>query len=305
MEIQSIRELLRQGETGKALEALTVYLELDARYTNNFLRTIRVLEANFNTVRQKELKGILPFQEAQREYSRANDALLAILDDLEAGRIPADALRAAGPGRRAAWLGGLVLLAVAGFLVWRFLSKNTAGCPAFERKQALHVLVLPFDRLGAQPAQVDLRIQQDISALTRRVKIPVEVKIAPPHLDNSSSLELAERQGKNCSVDLVIYGQYKAYEKDSIRVNLGFSFIGGNMSTADLPFNTFRDITDVKVPRGLEDALFSVCSMIAMRAKKLDVAERWMNKIKEKDATETKMAQWIAEKKALPLPAGN
>lgn len=296
MEIQAIRELLRQGETGKALAAFIAFLEQDKRYKSNFLRTLRVLESNYNAVRQKELKGILPFQEAQREYNETNDALFAILDELEAGRIPAAARQTDWRRYAVPALGVLVLL-LAAFFLWRKLGRETLVCPGFDKAGALHVLIVPFDPLGKDHSEVEVRIQDDISSLTAKAGIPVDVKISPRGKQPLPSLQIAERRGKACEADLVIFGQYKAFPGDSLRVKLGFSFLKEGGKTASLDFETSRDITEVKAPRDLKDALFSVCSMIAISRKNWEYAGRWMDKIREKDDLDRKMAAWLEKKK--------
>ncbi len=298
MDIQTIRDLLSQGETGKALAAFIDLLKQDTRYKDNLLRTLRVLESEYNAVRQKELKGILPFQEAQREYNAANDALLAILDDVEAGRVPSSAIR---PGYRnivLAVFGGMVLL-MAVFVLWKAFGKQDFDCPRFDRPQALHVLLLPFDNLGKKPSPVEIRVQEDITNLTRKAKIPVQVIISERQTNDPSSLQIAERRGRDCKADLVIYGTYKTFDPgDSLRVNMGYQYLKAGGEAGNIPFKTFRDITEVNASRDLEDALFSICAMIAVGEKKWEFAQRWMDKIKNKEANEEKMSAWLAEKKS-------
>ena len=296
MDIQTIRDLLSQGETGKALSAFIDYLKQDNRYKENLLRTLRVLEGEYNAVRQKELKGILPFQEAQREYNETNDALLAILDDVEAGRVPAEAIRSRLRNIFFILFGAAVLTFAVFALTKGLNSKD--NCPNFDRPKALHVLLIPFDNLGEKPAKVEQRIQQDISALTLKAKIPVQVAISKRNKDGTPSLEIAERRGKTCQADLVIYGMYKAFDPgDSLRVNMGFKFLKAGGQAGDIPFKTFRDITEVTADRDLESALFSICAMIAASEKNWEFAQRWMDKIKNKEANEEEMALWLAKKK--------
>jgi hypothetical protein len=293
MEANDIRELLRQGQTGQALEALLAWTRKDARYKNNLARTLEVLQVGYERVRRQELKGILSFQEAQREYSKVADAILSVLDDVEAGRVPAAAIQA---GRTRMFAGAAVLvLTVLG--LWLFFGNNRSQCPGFTDDKALHILLLPFDPLDARTAAVELRIQDDISRLTQKAKLPVEVRIGTREKsDGESSLQMANRKGKRCDADLVIFGQYKVFEQDSLRIKLGYRFLRDKGKTGDVPFHTFRDITEIKAPRDLEDALFSLCAMIAMREKSWEFARRWMDKIHEKDTSEEKMAQWLARK---------
>jgi hypothetical protein len=296
MEIKAIRELLSQGETGKALAAFLDYLKRDVQFKDNFQRTLEVLEGEYNAVRQKELKGILPFQEAQREYNQINDTIFSILDDLEAGRIPAAAIRSRNRMALFAVL-GVVLLVVTVFLgVW-FFGKAAHPCPEFMSEKALHILVIPFDSLSTQSAPVEIQIQQSISELTEKAAIPVEVRIVTRGKNDISSLEVAKARSADCAVGLVIYGQYFAYAADSIRVKLGYIDLKQGGKTGSLPFNTFRDITEVSAMRDLQDALFWVCTMIAINDEKWDFAQRWMDKIKDKGAEENETAQWVAKKK--------
>lgn len=300
MEVQVIRELLRRGETGKALETLIGLLEKDSTFKDNLLRTLRVAEASYNAVRQQELKGILSFQEAQREYSRVTDTLLAVLDDFEAGKVPVTAA-VATPGRQRMLYvaGGALLLLIAAFAWWKLRGKPM-GCPEFTNKAALHVLIVPFDNLGGREAKPALLIQDNIQTLTAKANIPAEVKFSTREMTGDYS-QNAEELGRRCKADLVIYGKYKAFDKDSIRVKMGFRFLKGAGLAGSGPFMTFRDITEVQPTRDLQDAVFSLCAMIAARDRNWPVAKRWMEKIREKDEAENRMTAWLDKR----LPGNN
>lgn len=292
LDIATVRALLSQGDTGKAVQLLISLLEKDTRFKDNLLRTLRVAEANYNATRQQELKGILSFQEAQREYSKVNDTLLAILDDFEAGRAPA---LAAPPSRvNIKWLGiagGALLLG--GLLAWWLVWGRKDECPRFENKTALHVMVLPFDRLGGNEARPALRIQNTIEELTQKAGIPSEVKISPRDSKNGVSSQEAEKMARECGADLVIFGQYQGFANDSIRVRMGFRFIREGGTAFNGPFKTFRDVTAVQPTRDLQDAIYSLCSVIALRNKNLAMAKRWMGRIREKDNQEMTMSEWL------------
>lgn len=292
-DIAAVRALLSQGDTGKAVQMLISLLEKDARFKDNLLRTLRVAEANYNATRQQELKGILPFQEAQREYSKVNDTLLAVLDDVESGRVPAVATT---PARRLniKWLGiagGALFLGA--LLAWLLIWGRKNECPRFENKKALHVMILPFDRLGGNEARPALRIQGAIEELTQKAGILSEVKISPRDLKNGVSSSEAEQMARECGADLVIFGQYQGFANDSIRVKMGFKFIREGGAAFNGPFKTFRDVTAVQTTRDLQDAVFSLCSVIALRDKNLAMAKRWMSRIREKDNQETVMSEWL------------
>lgn len=291
--LQSVRALLREGNTAQALQLVIGLLEKDSRFRDNLLRTLRVAEVNYNSVRQQELKGILSFQEAQREYSKITDTLLAVLDDFEAGRVPPTSLPATGQNRWKLWaiVGGGVL--VLGALVFWWIQRGKAGCPDFEAPNTLHVMVLPFDKLGGVDKKPALLIQSSIQELTKKANIPAEVRLNTREEMRGLNSQDAEKLGRKCDADLVIFGQYQSFEKDSIRVKMGFKFLKGGGTEFVGPFKTFRDITAVQPERDLQDAVFSLCAMIAVNKKNWGFAKRWMGRIREKNAEELAMANWL------------
>jgi len=292
MDINSIRELLAQGRTGEALEGLLAWVQQNPRYKNNLTQVLQVLQANFARTRQQEQKGILSFQEAQREYSKANDTILSILNDVEAGRVPALGARS----RRLPVLIGAGVLVLVAAVLWFLFGRNETVCPGFEENDALHVLVFPFDALDDKSASVEVRIQDEIRALTTKAKIPAQVEIGTKGEKDKSSLSAAESNGQTCRADLVIFGSYKAYEGDSIRVKLGYRFLNKGGQSGDTPFVTYRDITDLTTERGLQNALFSVCTAVAINEENWEFARRWMDKINDDDVGDRQMAKWMAQK---------
>lgn len=296
-DVGTIRTLLSQGDTGKAVQVLITLLEKDTRFKDNLLRTLRVVEANFNATRQQELKGILPFQEAQREYSKVNDTLLAVLDDFEAGRALAVNVSEQSGRSWKFWAiagGALLLIGALGF--WLLRGKNDE-CPKFENPQAIHVMILPFAKLGGDDAKPALRILDGIQDLTKKANIQAEVKVNTRVSEERLDAQAAGQLARECGADLVIFGQYQAFGKDSIRVKVGYSLLKGGGLDRSGPFKTFRDITAVQPARDLQDAIFSLCTMIAARERKWPVAKRWMGRIREKNSEEMAMSAWLDQQK--------
>ena len=291
MELQAIRALLRQGDTNQALITLILLLEKDSRFRDNLLRTLRVAEVNYNAVRQQELKGILSFQEAQREYSRVTDTILAVLDDVEAGRIPNNT--PAGAPNRRLWymLGGAVAVLLVAVLGWVLLKGD--DCPVFQNQAALHILVLPFENVGERPGKPHTVIQRRITQLTTKAGIQAEVQVREREMENASVAQNAQQYAKKCGADLVVFGQYKQFANDSIRVNMGFRSLKSGGPSFDGPFKPFADITDVQVERNLEDAIFKFCGWLAIRDKKWAFAKRWMSQMKERTPADRFMDKWL------------
>ncbi len=135
--LDAVQALLRQGDTGAALETLRLFLEENKRQYPDVLRLMHNLEANYGAIRQRELKGILSIQDAQREYNRVNDGLLSILADLSAGRRP---ITVATSRRRLAWLiGGTAVLFLVALVVYVF--RDNQSCPEFKSPETLHVML--------------------------------------------------------------------------------------------------------------------------------------------------------------------
>lgn len=291
MNTNSIRELLAQGQTREALDGLLEWVQQNPRYKNNLTQVLQVLQGRYARTRQQEQKGILSFQEAQREYNQMNDTVLSILNDVEAGRMPAMAQRF----RLVPALIGVGALVLAALVWWFVFGKDKTVCPGFEENDALHVLIFPFDSLDKKSASVEVLIQNEIKTLTAKAEIPAEVEIGTKGERDKSSLGAAESNGQTCRADLVIFGQYKAYEGDSIRVRLGYRFLNKGGQSGDTPFVTYRDITNFTIERDLQNALFSVCTAVAINKGNWEFAQRWMGKINDNDAGDRQLAQWMAK----------
>jgi len=143
MNTQPIRELLSQGHTGKALQALIILLEPEKRFKSTLLRIARLNESDYAAVRRKELGNILSFPEAQREYSRINDALLALLDDLDEGRLPANAPPPPARPYRTLAIGGAMAVALS-IGIWQY-STRSAESEAWQQAVQQHTRAAYLD----------------------------------------------------------------------------------------------------------------------------------------------------------------
>lgn len=279
------RSLIREGETGKALQTILSALEQEPRYAPT-VRTLQVLEGNYNAVRQQELKGILSFQEAQRSYSQVSDALLAILNELEGGRVPAAATRPA----RWPWLAaGAVLLLLAAIAIWYFTSGKgdaltNVDCPEF-RGSGPRLLIVPFKNVGQGMAKPEDVIQSRIQILSANRNFPITTQVLTGldvtnlNADRTDGQALAER----CKADMVIWGLYE--RSDSLYIDLRFTTLRNPGGAFETGFQAFRGLPDVqsgKMLNRLDDAIFGVCGILAMRSGNADLARTWFDKVQEK-----------------------
>ena len=66
--LDSVQQNIRQGETGQAIQLLIGHLKETGLYEES-LRSLYLIEANYNTAKRKENNGILSFSEARSEYA--------------------------------------------------------------------------------------------------------------------------------------------------------------------------------------------------------------------------------------------
>jgi len=305
--IESTRDLLRQGETGKALQTLLGFLEKDPRYADA-ARTLQVVEANYNAARQQEIKGILSFQDAQRQYSQVNDALLSSLDALAAGRAPR--VMSAQKNSYVPWVIGGVAVLLLGLLLGLWLTRRGSDkpaqaqvdaevtCPKFDPKD-FKIMLLPFQNLGNEVARPELAIQTRIRDLTGRNSLNADIEVLADKRfeDNTPDIDAAAALGKQCEADLVIWGQYDR-SKDSINVDVRYVFTKGAIRSGIVGSRVLNSVAAIKsgrMLRDLDDAILSLCGLVALHNGKPDLAVKWMEKIKKPNEGDKKVMEKLDE----------
>jgi hypothetical protein len=285
---ETVRALIRSGETGQALAALRAGLEQDTRFAPT-IRALEVLESNYHSTHQQELKGIIAPQEAQRTYNQLNDNLLSIIADLSAGRQQP-------PGRTKR--SSLLLMAAAGAVVLGvvvfFLLKQGKNhdCPSFSTKSP-HILILPFQRTSGPDQKPEVSIQSHIQTLSVKNNFGLEVKIVQGY-NGSPDFEDARHLAEGCHASMVIWGTYGTSKTDSLLLTTQFVFArdGSNASTTGL--QRFRDTGAVEegtLLKGLDDAVFELCGMMAIWDGNIKLAKKWFEKMQVKTPEEARILE--------------
>lgn len=320
--IENIRELIAQGDPGAALEQLVPYVSREKK-DQGTLRLLRILESRLNAARQKERKGILDPHDAQQEYNAISDALLGIADDLEAGRKPVidQAVFGAPAGMldsRITWfIGGaiLILLTVIAVVLIRQSHKtpvvqiqegveNTADkkCPDFN-ENGFRIMLIPFQNLrndaGVKP---ELGLQERIRMLTRNNNVASDVQILPgKRFDNFTPDQLmAKKLGLTCGADMVIWGQYEMIG-DEINVDVQYVFTKEPNLAAGGVSDNFKSLSELKSNKmkftSLEQAVFSLCAMMALHEGNTQLAQKWLDKISNPTPDFQKIKRILKEKR--------
>jgi hypothetical protein len=269
------------------------------------LRALRVAESNFNAVRQKESKGILSFAEARSEYARVNDAVLSLLDELEAGRHPEEALlEGTGDGRvKRPWLPIIGAVLLVGLLLGYWLNTRkpssepggnnlaaTLRCPNF-RADGFKIMILEFQKLSGGDSKPELGIQSRIRDLTERNQMATDVKILPGNEFGNEPPDLRDaiELGKQCAADMVIWGNYEK-ENQGIMVDIRYAFTSPDWPPGAAS-ETFKNVSELKSDRmkiaDLDEAVFRLCTALALHENRMDLAEKWLNKLKTPNERET------------------
>lgn len=261
------RQCIMDGDTHAALELLA---HLDDR-------VIQVITANFKAIRQNVNKNTLSFDEAQRAYSKINDALLQRLADLEQGTI----LPQRTPQRY--WVLGILMLLAATVGWWVFSLKNNEKCPNFEENAGLKIVVIPFFNLKGKGTQrPDVGIMNRINDLTKRKNLLVQTGMYGLAEQKILDSHQFDEVGNQCNADLIIHGDYNTIGEDSLQVLLRYKFLKTNQ-TGNAAIDALPSIGAMDKMRSIDDVVLSICAHIAARQGKPEVAKAWLAKLKESD----------------------
>ncbi|MFN0037739.1 MAG: hypothetical protein ACKVUS_21975 [Saprospiraceae bacterium] len=283
----TVRQLVGQGDTDQALQTLLSFLEKDGSQPPDTLRALRVVEGNYNTARRNYNNGILNFAEVRSEYARVNDALLSLLEDIESGRKPSQGARR---NARLPWLigGGVLLLLGIAAGIW-ITRPNKLKCPDFE-PTGFKVMVLEFQKLSGEAANPASGLQTRIRDLTSKNQLSTDVEILPGKQfgDNTPDLKDAAKMGKGCSADMVVWGQYEQGDK-SIEVDIRYAFTDDAWPPG-AAMQTFKNVSEIKSGsmkiNSLDEAVFRICTALALHENRMDLAKKWLNKLQQPNARE-------------------
>lgn len=217
---QKILEYLRNGDTSSAIQALLSGLSSNAVQSAQALKAVRLLEAEFNRLREEQLQNTIDPDTAEARINSINKRLLDILDILET---PHPSTLPSKQNRTPVIIAVLAGFLVLGFVAWKLFHKPTPppvtppvvqkpafDCPVFDTSLDLRIVIVPFLNL-TQEANVPLHIglQDEINALIRKIGYPgtAEVISGDP-TENYLTFNDAEDLRDACSTDLIVWGKY-------------------------------------------------------------------------------------------------
>lgn len=278
--LKELSTLIAAGKTKTAFEWLNNQ-SLDQK-TNH---TLTIIQSEYKNLLNAERKGTLPANEIQAGKNRIHNKLLLLFDDDLPNRAQSkfNLLKIALP---------ILALLIAGFFFW-MNNKPSSSCPTFTKGVNNKILVLPFNNLGDVNRNPQVPLVTKIQELVDKKKLSTSVGIGGEieNLTKNKAIDLA----KDCSANVVVWGNYQAFTtNDSTQITLQYHFLEKpNKSNIGETVN-LKNLSSLqygKMFKDFDDAINSLCGVIAMREGNKEVAKTWFNKVKHKDQMDDKLLE--------------
>ncbi len=283
---EQLQALIASGQTKKVFNRLRSE-KLNAATS----QALTVLEASYNDLQQAKIKGTLPYAELQLRKNQINDKLLALLRE---GLSDAPTTLA---GNRLLKIGIPIaaILLLGGLLGWFFLWPSY-DCPVFRSSANNKILILPFENVADRPAKPQVSLRNRINQLTEKNNLSTDAQLGQAIADANKNDALAA--AKKCSANVVVWGNYSSGQ-DSFRVVLQYYFLEKPQWDNPGQLVTLKDVTGLQTGtmlKSLDDAIFSLCGVIALREGNNAIAKKWFDKVVGQEPLDKDMLEAIQKK---------
>ena len=252
-----------------------------------------MLQAEYNELKEEDLKGTLGFDEKQARKDLLHNKLL----DLVRSGPPAGV--ASPGGNRLLWgFISLGVLAVAAFVGYS-LQRETHPCPGFPEGFEHRIMVMPFDQergTATSGGRFDEGLADQLVELANAQGIPCVAKVGKPA---SETMSLADGPvvAQQCDASMLIWGSvYTEGNRKRIYVKYAFAspFPQGDM-VRSLANKNSSDLQTGEFTHSLEDALLHLCGMLALNENDPTLAKKWFENIQEKTPKEQLILAGLGE----------
>ena len=271
MNEQLVIKAIQEGKTIIAIQALK---ELGISPAKE--KTLSIIEAEWNTLNQEVLRGTIDSEQRQLRQNRIHDKLLTLLSTKDSTSV-----RSGRKSRVALWL---VSTGLAIFCLAYFAWTNTANsnCPEFKEPSTNKILVVPFENVGKEVSKPHLILRNRIEELTIKNQLSTSIQMGAA--TEGLTLTDAPKVAESCGANVIIWGTY-SNASDSLRLILQYLFLEQPDWSKMSDLIVLKDVTAIQTGKkfkSLEDAILSLCGIIALRQDKTEVAEKWLKKVVEK-----------------------
>jgi len=269
---KTVQDFIRTGDVEGAIQFLD-QLELSSSTRQQLI----LIEAEYNELKRAENKGVITQQDAQLRRNQINDRLLQLVADRNVVDEPSP-----NSGR---WLligVGVLLLSLS---FWYFTSNTSPkSCLDFPEDVENRIVVAPFENVGSTPAKPHIVLRDRINQLALNNQLSSLAKLFEE--ERTWNLNEIEMMTKECDSNVYIWGTY-SNRSDSIRLILNYYFTDEpDLAQIGTPI-ALKDVTVLqsgKMLKGLDDAILSLCGLIALRDGDRPLAKKWFQKVEQKEA---------------------
>lgn len=282
------KEIINLIQNNKTKEALLLLKKESLSIESK--KAVSLIESEFNLLNQEILKGTIGFEEKLIRRNRINDRLLSV--------VQTDSnLEISNAKKRQPIYFYLLpfLLIFMSFVVWNFMMSNRQSCPTFKDSQVNKILLIPFENVGSEKANPEIIIRDKITKLTFKNNLSTSIKLG--ERAESLTIEDAPNLAKHCNANVIIWGKY-SNTADSINLILQYHFLDQPDWSNMGELIVLKDITAIqngKFLKNIEDAILSLCSVVAARQGNTTIAKKWLNKINVKDKIDLKLKEVLDE----------
>ncbi|PHI21806.1 hypothetical protein CEQ90_00530 [Lewinellaceae bacterium SD302] len=272
---------IQSGDTTEAIQLLKA-----GEINDDQRRNLTLIEAEYNELQSAILKGIVSEDNRRSRRNQINDHLLTLLQNP----------RQEGPLRNrktyslVGWGIGITVLT---FLLIYWLSTPVKTCPDFDTSANNQLLILPFEQVGSQAAKPHLLLRDRIETLVRENNLSTSVGLGLASPDLSANE--APVKALECEANAIVWGKYSA-SSDSIRLVLQYHFIDQPEAASVSELISLQDVTAIhsgRFSQSLDDAIFALCAVIALREGELELARKWIGEVKETEILGKELRQFL------------
>lgn len=283
MDKNAARKLIQAGKVSDAIAAIRGK-KLDATASNS----LSIIEAEHNNLQGDILKGVISEEQKLLRQNRINDKLLALLD-WQANPVE----KHKGQSRLLFVLLPLILL-LAAFGYYSFGTQyDEFECPKFADVSNNKILLLPFENVGTAVAQPHILLRDQIDKFSIEKGLSTSIELGATN--EGMTIKEAPQVAKSCGANAIIWGKY-SNTNDSLRLILQYHFLDSPDWSNMSELLVFKDVTAIQsgqMLKNLEDAILSLCGIIAVREDKKSLAQKWLGAVDQKDAVDRKLIQLL------------
>lgn len=278
MNQDTIKQAIQGGRTKEAIELFKTR-KLSTLDSN----TLSIIEAEFNTLNDESLKGLLDAPQKQRRLNHINDRLLGLLSKKAGAKTSKSPVALI-------LLVGLLFLALSTYFI---RSNSSINCPDFDNKARHQILLVPFQNVGGATAKPHLLLRDRIETLVLKNQLSTSIKATVDLID--IPISEAAAIARSCGANVIVWGKY-AHSDDSLSLILQYHFLDQPDWSKTEDAITVKDATSIQsgtISKNLEDSIFLLCSIIALRQNELELTQKWLDKITDKDESVEEVAQIV------------